>query len=123
MNMQSKVKAFLTSGAILLAPALVLAQVDTEGKLDSSLSLIENIVGRLIPLLVAIALIWFIWGLIKFLLSGEEDKRTQGKSMMLWGIIALFVIVSIWGIVQYIASLVGVSTGNQTITPPRVGGL
>jgi len=121
--MQNKIKAFFASVAILLAPALVLAQVDTEGKLDSALSLIENIVSRLIPLLVAIALVWFIWGLIKFLLSGDEEKRTQGKSMMLWGIIALFVIVSIWGIVQYVASLVGVSTGNTTITPPKVGGL
>ena len=118
-----KAKAFIFAGALLLAPAAVFGQVDRAGKIDASLSLIENIVKRAIPLLVAIALIWFIWGLIKFLISGSEDARAQGKSMMLWGIIALFVIVSIWGIVAYIADLVGVDTGTVTGTPPDVLGL
>jgi hypothetical protein len=55
----------------------------------------------LIPLLFAIALVAFIWGMIQFFLNPDsEDKKQKGKSFMLWGLIALFVMISIWGILN-----------------------
>ena len=105
--------------ALLAMPMVTLAVTDPSGNVSSVLGLIEMIVGRLIPILVAFSLITFIWGLIRFLLSDDEEKRKSGKQIMLWGIIALFVIVSIWGIVQYIASVFGVD-GTTTVNTPQV---
>ena len=100
-------------------PAIALAQ---GGNLLGLLTLIEQIVSRLIPVLVALALIYFIVGLIRFVIAADQEKREDGKSMMWWGIVALFVIVSIWGIVTYIANILGISQ-TTTVTPPTVEGI
>lgn len=62
----------------------------------------------LIPLLIAVAVVAFIWGVIIMVINPDnEDKKKQGKSFMIWGIIALFVIVSIWGLVALLSNTIG----------------
>lgn len=58
--------------------------------------------GSVIPLIFTLAVVMFIWGVIKFFIinADEEAKRAQGKQYMLWGIIALAVMISIWGLVN-----------------------
>ena len=52
------------------------------------------------PLLVSLAVVGFIWGIIQYFLNPDnEEKRKAGKKFMFWGLISLFVIVSIWGLV------------------------
>ncbi|PIP55933.1 MAG: hypothetical protein CO183_01230 [Candidatus Zambryskibacteria bacterium CG_4_9_14_3_um_filter_42_9] len=73
-----------------------------------------NIVSTAIPIVVGLALLIFFWGLVKFIFAqGSEDAKEQGKRIMIWGTIALFVMVSIWGIVAFMqeAFLLG---GNPT---------
>lgn len=61
---------------------------------------LTSIFNSAIPLIVALAILAFVWGLAKLILNaGNEDKRLEGKSVMIWGIIALFVIFTLWGIV------------------------
>ena len=59
----------------------------------------------IIPFIFAIAVVMFIWGAVKFFIinAGEEAKREQGKQFMIWGIIALAVMVSVWGLVRIVA--------------------
>ncbi|HEY9583041.1 MAG TPA: hypothetical protein VJK09_01880 [Candidatus Paceibacterota bacterium] len=112
---KSKITAILGT-AIAFSPAIALAQ---GGNLLGLLTLVEQIVSRLIPVLVALALIYFIVGLIRFVIAADAEKREDGKKMMLWGIISLFVIVSIWGIITYIAGILNI--GQQTTIPiPKV---
>ena len=92
------------------------------GNLLGLLGLIKTIVSQLLPILVALSLVVFIWGLISYVISADEEARKDGKQRMMWGIIALFVIVSIWGIVTYISDILGISKVS-TVTPPSVGGL
>lgn len=55
----------------------------------------------LVGLLVALSLVYFLWGVFKYIQSvGDETKRKEGVNMMTYGIIALFVIVSVWGLVN-----------------------
>jgi len=58
-----------------------------------------------VPLLITLALVYFIWGLGEFIFAGasDETKRAEGRNRMIWGIIALFVIVSVWGLVGIVA--------------------
>lgn len=53
-----------------------------------------------IPFLFALATVAFIWGVIQYYLNPEnEEKRKKGKSFIVGGLIALFVMLSMWGIV------------------------
>ena len=102
----------------LLAPALALA-AET---LDNVVGTVGGIIGALTPIVVALALLFFFWGLAKYILNaGDEAAKTEGRMIMIWGIIALFVMVSVWGLVQVLQQtfLGGTSTG-ETITPPSV---
>ena|SRR3989344_4536403 len=74
---------------------------------------IGSIINSLIPVLFGLALIFFFWGLAQFILhSGEEKTREEGKQKMLWGIIALFVFISIMGILRFIGSTLDIPLGN-----------
>ena len=73
-------------------------------------SLVENIVATLNPivvLLIGIAVATFFWGIIKYIAQGDkEKKRKEGSRMMLYGVIAIFVMISIWGFVSILQGVV-----------------
>ena len=86
---------FIIPGVLFAAPADV----------TEFIQLLSGIVGSLVPIVVALAVLAFFWGLANFILqAGNEQKRAEGKRLMVWGIIALFVIISIWGIVAVLTS-------------------
>ncbi len=67
------------------------------------------VTGILIPLAFALALLYFFWGVAKYINSGAggEKAAEEGKRVMIWGIVALFIATSIWGIVNFIKSELG----------------
>lgn len=76
----------------------------------SLISLINLIVG----VLAALALVLFFWGLVKYIYhSDDAHSREEGRSSIMWGLIALFVLFSIFGILQIldIAFFGGTSAG------------
>lgn len=67
--------------------------------------------GALIPLLFAVAVGVFIWGVIQYLRNTTDPKkREEGRSFMIYGIVSLFVMISIWGLVGFLGNTFGVST-------------
>ena len=85
-------------------------------------SLLNELIYVLLPdivtLLVGIAVLIFIIGLVRFITqSGDEKAVEEGKKFMVWGVIVLFVIVSIWGFVSLLQKIVG-TTNNTTPPPP-----
>lgn len=83
------------------------------GQVGSSVStifnIVENLANQSIGILVTIALAVFFWGLIKYILKLGNDDGKGGKNLMIYGIIALFVMVSVWGLVQFVGNFFGVS--------------
>ena len=64
-----------------------------------------NLINKAVILVVALALLFFFWGVAKFVLNSDDvEKRVQGKSHMIWGIIALFVMLFVWQIVNILAN-------------------
>lgn len=62
--------------------------------------LFVDLLNQAIVVVVALALLFFFWGLANFILYASDDKkREEGKNIMIWGIVALFVMISVWGIV------------------------
>jgi hypothetical protein len=69
------------------------------------------IAGALIPLLVTLSVVVFIVGIIKYIAGADEAaKRQEGRNFMIYGIVALFVLVSIWGLVGVIQGTFGLPT-------------
>ncbi|OHB10712.1 MAG: hypothetical protein A3G05_00975 [Candidatus Zambryskibacteria bacterium RIFCSPLOWO2_12_FULL_45_14] len=107
--------------ALALAPALASAQ--TLGNLETLVRSIGRLVDIALPIVVGIALLAFFWGLVKYIFAqGNEESKADAKKIMLWGVIALFVMVAVWGLVQFIGNALGIQQG-QTITVPTVPGL
>ena len=70
-----------------------------------------TLVKSVIPFLVTLAAVGFIWGVIQYFMNPDnEEKRKKGKDYILWGLIALFVIVSMWGLVGLLTDTFGVKT-------------
>lgn len=68
------------------------------------------------PLLLSAAVIVFIVGVIKYIAGAdEESKRTEGRNFMIYGLVALFVMVSVWGLVGIIQGTFGLT--NSTFIP------
>jgi hypothetical protein len=74
-----------------------------------------TLIKSIVPLLFTLAVVGFIWGIIQYFLNPDnEEKRKAGKSFMIWGLIALFVMVSIWGLVGVLSNTFGI---NKTLLP------
>jgi len=62
------------------------------------------------PLLISMAVIVFVIGVVKYIAGAdEESKRTEGRNFMIYGLVALFVMVSVWGLVGVIQGTFGLS--------------
>ena len=102
-------------------PVLVLAQVSTApGTLGGVLSTIGNLLNFLIPILIAAAVVYFIWGVISYVTAKDEEKQKESRKVMISGIIGLFVIVSIWGIIGLLTRTFGIGTGGGPSGIPQV---
>jgi len=84
--------------------------VMSDGTFLDLISYITCLLKRsVLPFLVALAVVGFVYGVIQyFIYSDNEAKRKKGADFMLWGIIALFSIVCIWGLVSLLSNSVGV---------------
>lgn len=68
-----------------------------------------DLVGLLLPLAASVALLYFFWGMAKFIKnSGSEDGREEGKQTMIWGVVALFAIIAVWGLVTFVGEALGI---------------
>ncbi len=69
----------------------------------------QGIINPVIALLFGIAGVMFLWGVILYVIGsqGDESKLAQGKKVMFWGIIGLFIMSSAWGIVKLLCDFFG----------------
>ena len=126
-------KALLTVSMAMTSVALAFAQgtyipgqTAQQGTVNATaliqlLGAAQEILTRLVPFAVTAAVLAFFWFLITFIWKGGEDGEARKKSLsgMGWSIVALFVMVSIWGIIGLLGSILGVNQGG-TIPIPGV---
>ena len=96
------------SGAISKNPAMCPGNMnDVRGILNFFTCLLLDSV---VPLLITLAIVVFIYGVIRYIANANDSaKREEGRNFMIWGIIGIFVIVSIWGLVELLAGTFGIS--------------
>ncbi len=74
-------------------------------------SLVDAMNDYIVPVIMALALITFIWGVFThfFLHADDETKRTEGRQFVLWGILGLTLLFSVWSVVNIMLSTLGIS--------------
>lgn len=87
-------KIGIISAWLLVIPMFASAAVTTG--LGNLLRDIHGLIGLAIPVLIALGVLAFMWGIVMYLFGKNKD---EGRTYMLWGIIALFVMTSVWGLV------------------------
>ncbi len=81
--------------------------------LDDILNDIIDIFNIVIPMLITIALIYFLWGVAQYVMKqGDEEGQKAARAMMINGVIALFVIISVWGLVAVLNATFGIQAGG-----------
>ena len=116
-------KAGIAVGAALL-PMLAGAQGNLGGVQTWTTS-IMSIVNTLVPIAFTLAILAFFYGLAKFIFgAGNDEARASGKKVMIWGLVAIFVMASLWGIVTFVRNQIGIGARTENnptdIVAPRV---
>jgi hypothetical protein len=82
-----------------------------------------DIIDILINISIGAALLVFFWGLVKYIFRSDNPKeKDTGKNIMIWGVISLFVMVSVWGIIKFVQKDLGLSSNTTLPGTPRTGG-
>lgn len=80
-----------------------------------------ELINPITGVIFAAALVYFLYGLMIFLFgAGEESVRTEGKRHMLWGVVGMLVMVSVFSILGLVLHTFGVEAEN---IPEPLGGV
>lgn len=104
---------------LLMLPTFVSAAFENVSQMITDAGTILGMVYRMV---FSLALLFFMWGMGQFILkAGDQKAREDGKQKMIWGIIAIFVMFSIYGIINWIGTALGISVGCTDPTAQAPG--
>ncbi|MBX4198282.1 pilin [Candidatus Parcubacteria bacterium] len=104
-------KKFLLAATWAL-PAFVFAQsIDTTSLNDSIQALIRT-VNLVVPLLLAVAVVVFIWGVIVYILAQGDIERKKAVGRIVYSVIAIAAILAVWGLARLLIDVFGLDTGG-----------
>lgn len=125
-----KKKLIILSGFVFgLAPVVALAQigiagststdctVGANGTLIGVLCRVGQILNSIVPVLVALGVVYFVWGVISYVIAGDEEAKKAGRDKIIYGIIGLAVIVAVWGLVRILTNTFDVKNAGQITLP------
>lgn len=104
----------LIASVLAFSPlSLLAAPLQNINQVASRATQIGNLV---IQLAIALAVVWIVVAVVRYLIAGaaSEEKRAAARSSIVWGVVGLFIIFSIWGLVFILTQ--SFSTVNATPT-------
>jgi hypothetical protein len=99
--MHKKHLTTLAAFLLLILPSFALAAANNFAQL---VGIVVGMIKSLIPLVIALSLLYFSWGLFLLIKSNSDSSREDAIKTITFGIVALFVMVSVWGLVQVLTS-------------------
>lgn len=119
-----KTKIFAVTSLLMIVPSFSYAATLGFGSLvELADTLATGVVTSLGYLMFALAVVAFLSGMVKFIWAarnGDAGKGVEnGKQFMLWGLIALFVMFSVWGIIIFVQGVFNIK-GNTSIVIPNI---
>ncbi len=107
MNIKSIHTKFFTPITIPVALLLITFPVPALAAVNDFGSLVALFIGMiktLVPLIVGLTLLYFMWGIFQLVVSNSEDSRKEAVGVITYGVVSLFVMISIWGLVSILTS-------------------
>lgn len=116
-----KLLPIFTFAASFGAPASAFAQggINTSAITPYSQGIVDLINGVIVPVLLAIAFLIFLWGLYKYFIwnNDSESEKMEGRKFAMWGIIGFVVIFSVWALVGIVRSTLSFSNEANPAAP------
>jgi hypothetical protein len=124
-------KIALLTGLVLtvITPTLAFGQNalnPVTNTFEAILESFQRMVSLAIPISIGILFIAFVVGLIMYvsgLRAGDATTKKSGSDVMIGGIIALFIVSSIWGIISLMQRFFGIDERQGAIQGPIIEGL
>lgn len=116
MKISLKKSAKYTSFVFLITPIITFAFNWQSSTFSNVIDEIISIIALAIPLFFALSFLVFFWGLSRFILNpGNAAEIQKGKSYMIWGVAALFVLISIRAIIGMVVN--DLELGDPSVIP------
>ncbi|MFA6586161.1 MAG: pilin [Candidatus Paceibacterota bacterium] len=87
------------------------------GTIQKVICIAGNILDIIIPILVVLGIVYFVWGVITFVIADDEESKEKGRNKIIFGIIGLVVIVAMWGLVGLVTNTFGLNGGADISVP------
>lgn len=100
---------------VSLSPMIAFAQTSPITDVNSLSTKLINLGNLFTYLLMAVAVIYIIWNVVRYLIASGEDEKKGAAMKFVWGIVGLFLIISIWGIVNILLNTFRTTAPNTTI--------
>lgn len=120
-----KKRLFVLLGlGLMLTPFLTFAQnnscLSPQQGIETVICKIGSILNTLIPVLVVAGVVFFIIGVVQYVIASDEEAKKKGRNRMIFGIIGLVVIVGMWGLVRIVTNTFSLDNSTQNIKLPTV---
>lgn len=118
--MQRHITSVVSGLSIALLPLLAFAQnaANPQQGLFGLVIFFNSFLNAVIVLLITAAIAAFFYFIVKFVLSaGSPEKRKEGMTGIMYSIIAIAIMVSIWGLIKFLQSTFGISNSSAAQAP------
>ncbi|MBI5400924.1 MAG: hypothetical protein HZB12_02325 [Candidatus Yonathbacteria bacterium] len=119
----ASITAFLLSFTIAHAAVGITTNAGSVSNVNDLAFQLKGYFDTAIQLMLAAGVVWVIWSAFKFVMSaGDEEKRKEGREGIIYGIIGLAIMLSVWGLVGLVTRSTGLSGTGAGLTAPSVTG-
>ncbi len=88
--------------SLMLFPLMAAAQT-----FQDTLTRIIGFLNKIIPFLVLIGTVIFLWGVVRYITAGgDEDQVKEARNLMFWGVVFLAVMIGVWGLVNIVLTFI-----------------
>ena len=112
--MKNIFKTSLSVFAVAALPVLAFAQTTTTTKFDTlnaNVGGVGNIISTASQYIVTLEFLFFFYQLAMFIIKKDDTKKAgEAKGKMGWGLLAIFVTVSLWGLMSFLGGVLGLSS-------------
>lgn len=85
---------------------------------DIVVDIVSDVSSYFITFIVGLTVVVFIWGIVKYIYKADSQaEREKGKNLMIWGLVGIFILFALWGILEVLGNTFGIDIGI-----PQFGG-